>query len=518
MDQNVKLSLIKKNLPERFILKHSVRKYIFIILFLSIIASHFTMSIFRGSSKEIKKELKLDEATYGIFGTLYNLGKVLSTIILLCSMNQQNRRRMISSALFSASMLLLLFKFTTNKYILMPSFFFTSFCIMTINVYVPIWIDQFSINKYKTIYLTLVQFGKSLGTVLGFIINYKMKGNTFKEQFMCESLLLLFFSLNLLCIPNVYFSKNILIVKEVNENEQFNFTDPEDNNQERNGSIVSLFKIRYSNESTFDDSFCNKMCKSLFNKIYFTSIISATILVVTESALNFWIIDYIPNVLKENDEQKRLVYHLLISISGPAGAIITNALVTLCVGNYNEKYTPLFMFIIYIIATLSGNYLSYINEPSHFIYLSIIYFMSCFSCLPILQGICLGYSRISLKAMSLTLFNLIVEIFGEVPSTFFYGLIYEKYKNIDKTYSLRLLMYSLFVGLFFSFLTLIFTCIRKNKEREIFVNKEFSGVEMKETKPEIEDKKSIHSTVKLDSVSESGGNDSHRRENSFSDK
>ena len=160
--QNIKLSKIKKNLPERFILKHSVRKYIFIILFLSIIASHFTMSIFRGSSKEIKKELKLDEATYGIFGTLYNLGKVLSTIILLCSMNQQNRRRMISSALFSASMLLLLFKFTTNKYILMPSFFFTSFCIMTINVYVPIWIDQFSINKYKTIYLTLVQFGKSL--------------------------------------------------------------------------------------------------------------------------------------------------------------------------------------------------------------------------------------------------------------------------------------------------------------------------------------------------------------------
>ena len=81
--------------------------------------------------------------------------------------------------------------------------------------------------------MTLVQFGKSLGIVLGFIINYKMKGNTFKDQFMCESLLLLFFSLNLLCIPNVYFSKNILIVKEVNENEQFNFTDPENNDQQR---------------------------------------------------------------------------------------------------------------------------------------------------------------------------------------------------------------------------------------------------------------------------------------------
>ena len=517
--QNIKLSKIKKNLPERFILKHSVRKYIFIVLFLSIISSNLTMSIFRGSSKEIKKELKLDETTYGFFGTLYNLGKVCGTIILLC-LNQQNRKRMISSALFSSSMLLLLFKFSNNKYILMPSFFFTSFCIIIFNIYVPIWIDQFSINKYKTIYLTLVQLAKALGNVFGFIINYKMKGETFKDQFMYQSFLLLFFTTNITCTPNVYFSKNILIVKEVNENEHFNFKDPEENSnsQQRNGSIVSLFKIRYSNESTYEDSFCNKLFKSFFNKIFFTSLISATIIVVTESALNFWIIDYIPNVLNEKNEQKRLIYHLLISSSGPFGGLITNILVTCFVGNYNQKWTPFIMFIIYIIITISGNYLSYINEPSRFIDFSIIYFISCFSCLPILQGICLGYATNSLKAMSLTLFNLFVEILGEVPSTFFYGYIYQKYITIDKKYALRILMYSLFFGLFFSFLTFIFTCIKKNKEKELFIPVNDTGVELKDTKGEIDDKKSFYSTIKLDSVSESAGNESHRRVNSFSDK
>ena len=42
---------------------------------------------------------------------------------------------------------------------------------------------------------------------------------------MYQSFLLLFFTTNITCTPNVYFSKNILIVKEVNENEHFNFKD-----------------------------------------------------------------------------------------------------------------------------------------------------------------------------------------------------------------------------------------------------------------------------------------------------
>ena len=78
-------------------------------------------------------------------------------------------------------------------------------------------------------------------------------------------------------------------------------------------------------------------------------------------------------------------------------------------------------------------------------------------------------------------------------------------------------MYSLFFGLFFSFLTFIFTCIQKNKELELFIPTHESGVELKDTKVEIDDKKSFYSTVKLDSVSESAGNESHRRLNSFSD-
>jgi hypothetical protein len=176
------------------------------------------------------------------------------------------------------------------------------------------------------------------------------------------------------------------------------------------------------------------------------------------------------------------------------------------------------MFLMYIITTISGNYLSYIDESIHFIYLSIIYFISCFSCLPILQGICLGYATNSLKAMSLTLFNLFVEILGEVPSTFFYGYIYQKYISVDKKYALRILMYSLFFGLFFSFLTFIFTCIKKKKEKELFIPVNDTGVELKDTKGEIDDKKSFYSTIKLDSVSESAGNESHRRVNSFSDK
>ena len=55
-------------------------------------------------------------------------------------------------------------------------------------------------------------------------------------------------------------------------------------------------------------------------------------------------------------------------------------------------------------------------------------------------------------------------------------------------------------------------------EKELFISNHDSGVELKDIKVEVKNKKSFYSTIKLDSVSESGGNESHRRINSFSDK
>ena len=49
-----------------------------------------------------------------------------------------------------------------------------------------------------------------------------------------------------------------------------------------------------------------------------------------------------------------------------------------------------------------------------------------------IQGICLSSVSISLKGISFTLYNLIVHLFGEVPSSYVYGYLQEKYIEENK--------------------------------------------------------------------------------------
>ena len=306
MNESNKVKLISKNLPKHFNLRPSIRTCIFSILFLSTIASHITMSLFRASSQVIKKELKLTDSQYGFFGSLYHLGKFIGTVLLIFVINRQNRKRMIINDLFFLSILLSFFKFTKNKFILMPSFFLIGIFVMAINIFVPIWIDQFCTIKLKTIFLTMIQFSKAFGLVLGFILNYFMKSENYQNQFLLNSISILIFAFIL--------NKNPTSKK----NEEIEI--------DRDSNIITMFGIRTSNESTAGINFGSKLCKILFNKYFFTSVFSAMILLTSVTSFNFWIIEYIPLVLKISDEKYKLYTYLIITISGPLGGLITNIL------------------------------------------------------------------------------------------------------------------------------------------------------------------------------------------------
>ena len=498
MNESNKVKLISKNLPKHFNLRPSIRTCIFSILFLSTIASHITMSLFRASSQVIKKELKLTDSQYGFFGSLYHLGKFIGTVLLIFVINRQNRKRMIINDLFFLSILLSFFKFTKNKFILMPSFFLIGIFVMAINIFVPIWIDQFCTIKLKTIFLTMIQFGKAFGLVLGFILNYFMKSENYQNQFLLNSISILIFAILLSFFPILYFSSRVSILHEIKGNEEFNFIlnkkptsiKNEEIEIDRDSNIITMFGIRTSNESTAGINFGRKLCKILFNKFFFSSVFSAMILLTSVTSFNFWIIEYIPLVLKISDEKYKLYTYLIITISGPLGGLITNIFLSVILGQKGNIYSPFLMFLIYVITVSSGNSITYI-EKDYILFLiaCIIYSMGASSVIPMIQTICFSSVSASLKGISFTLFNLIIHLFGEVPSSYIYGFLQEKFieenknntnikeQNIEKKAMSIMMMYSIF-GVFFAFLTFCFSCCKfdKKQEKEIFNEDE---IEMK---------------------------------------
>ena len=488
MKDSNKVKLISKNLPKHFNLRPSIRTCIFTILFFSTISSHMIMSLFRASSQVIKKEIKLTDSQYGFFGSLYHFGKFIGTILLLFRMNTQNRKRMIISNLFFLSILLSFFKLTTNKYILMPSFFLIGILVMVINIFVPIWIDQFCMIKLKTIFLTMIQFAKAFGLVLGFIINYIMKSENYKNQFFLNSISIMIFAILLSFFPILYFSSRVSILHEVKGNEEFNLVlnkskvnkKNEEIEIDRDSNIITMFGIRTSNESTAGINFGSKICKIIFNKFFFCCVFATMILLTSVTSYNFWIIEYIPSVLKISDEKYKLYTYLIITIAGPLGGLITNIILSMILGQKEITYSPFFMFLIYVITVIAGNSITLIeNNYILFLISCIIYSMGASSIIPMIQGICLSSVSISLKGISFPLYNLIVHLFGEVTSSYVYGYLKEKYieenkgnkseKNEKKAMSI-MMMYTI-LGVFFAFFIFIFSwckCEKKDKEKEIF--------------------------------------------------
>jgi predicted MFS family arabinose efflux permease len=535
MNESNKVKLISKNLPKHFNLRPSIRTCIFSILFLSTIASHITMSLFRASSQVIKKELKLTDSQYGFFGSLYHLGKFIGTVLLIFVINRQNRKRMIINDLFFLSILLSFFKFTKNKFILMPSFFLIGIFVMAINIFVPIWIDQFCTIKLKTIFLTMIQFAKAFGLVLGFILNYFMKSENYQNQFLLNSISILIFAILLSFFPILYFSSRVSILHEVKGNEEFNFIlnkkptsiKSEEIEIDRDSNIITMFGIRTSNESTAEINFGRKLCKILFNKFFFSSVFSAMILLTSVTSFNFWIIEYIPLVLKISDEKYKLYTYLIITISGPLGGLITNIFLSLILGQKGNIYSPFFMFLIYVITVIAGNSITYIeNNYILFLVSCIIYSMGASSVNPMIQSICLSSVSTSLKGISFTLFNLMIHLFGEVPSSYIYGYLQEKFieenkknnvnkeQNIEKKAMSLMMMYSLF-GIFFAFLSFCFNCCKfdhKKQEKEIFNDDDEVELQNQENESTGNSKSKVHRKLKsfesdkLDIVSENAEN------------
>ena len=547
MEKALKIELINNNLPERIELNKSKRYSIFIIFFWLTIISHLTINIFKSNQEYIIKNYNLNVTTFGLLGSIYFLGKFFGTLILLLIINNQNKKRMIIFSIFSASMFLSLFYFTNNKHLIMFSFFMTGFCLIINSVYIPIWIDQFATNKKKTIYLSLINFGKILGLELGYVINYILNNKYFKEQYLIESILLFFIFLLLSCKSNIYFSSKVLITKE-DFNKEDELKEINDNKFDENSEFKidesvksnnsSLFMIRTSNESTIKLSLFGKIKNIMNNKIYICCLFSATILYFCQSAFLFWSIDFVndnynyedfqlqnfinqtnfsnfnennnktiitKSLINNNNNNLRnleiininffkenfnFIIIIFVTLFGQIGSLFNNCIFSFLFGNYTKKFSSFILLLFYIISTLSGNFLIYYmnleNKNKYKSFLIIISYLTfSASSLPLLQGISINNVSTSLKALSFTIFNLFLQIFGEVPSVYLYGLIKNKYKN-KKNFALNVTMKYNILGCFFTLLIFIFVCMKKDeKEKEEIFNKE----EKKEV--EIEDSEKL---------------------------
>ena len=460
----VEEDLIEQKEPtKRFVLKKPIRLAILVLLYLSICVQAMTMTIFNVANTSIRAEIRITEKTHAIFNFIFHVGEFLSIVSLMFVMRRPDRKSTVLFSVFGTLGLQSLFLFSDNQMILMPCYFFIGFCVMTMNVYIILWVDQFGMFAFKTAFLSLINLAKAIGVSFGLLLNFTFTSAGYKKSFLVECILLGVIGCIILSFHPVYFASDLLLYKGKFGIENFKFKAKtqkeggEEDNQSCEGA-ESIYRYRKSGASSQEFSVFYIILIFLKNRVYMSGLFASAIMVCATGGLNNYVMGYINSYFSEPvlDEWRLLKNKIIFNIVGPLIATILISLISFFVGNYHNKSTPVLMFIFYLITTICGNLVPNLETNSSKTLACFIFSVGSSAMVPYLQGVNLSGGTPSKKPFGV-IFAVAGGLFlGGIPAPFIYNKLLKTYPTEDV---LKIFMRYLWLGAFFDFLMCVFKCM-----------------------------------------------------------
>jgi len=472
---------LDNNINNKFILYKSIRILFYCTLLLFILLINISAGLFTSSSIEIKNNLQIEDFKFGLFFLFSSIGKIIGSLLFFVVNKLNNRKILLISIAFFNSIIYFNFFFSNNYLIFSPLKLIIGITDMLIQIYTPMWIQQFGINKYKLGLTSIIQFCNPLGKCLAFLINYHL---AYAIIFKIEAIIFAVVFIMFIGIPNKYSAKNILIIIENDTGEEmydkktniaiytlsdynleqsqksFPLIDKNDDKKEKdidmNLNINELIEQNGNKKIIIQSHkipFCGKLKIILKNKIFMLSLFIRVILIGIETTLSLWIPDILIKLIEiKRESSLNLFGNILIIITPPLGSFITRMMGPFTIiGNKRKRNTVVLLIFFYISSALIS---LMIPEDKSFSFIAsiIIFLFISSTCLPMLQGICLSSISKKVKENILSFIHIFTLFIGTgiMPSIF--GFFYEiKEKN-----RIQVIKYFLYTFLGFAFLFLPF--------------------------------------------------------------
>jgi predicted MFS family arabinose efflux permease len=179
----------------------------------------YTMSIIHGlmcispgilSSciSEIKKEFRLSDEKYSMFGTLNGFGSLIGSLIFTIIIENINHKNLICSMLIINCLCHFSFCLKLDYFSLLISRFFSGFASVFCYIYFPIWVDKFAMKNWVNFMQTTVQLSNTAGHILGYFIYLILGSKNWKYGFLTEIFTVTCLVFIMVIIPNQYYDKD----------------------------------------------------------------------------------------------------------------------------------------------------------------------------------------------------------------------------------------------------------------------------------------------------------------------
>ena len=470
-------------------LSRYVRMILFFILLIFSVSIDLDSGIIVSSYKSFIEDLNMSDIQFGTLSSITTVGEIIGLLFYMSIINKNHRKFILVATSFLHGIGLFGYLINSNFYYIAIINFLISICKAFINVYMPVWIDQFGIKKYKTLLLTILYMAISIGMIVGAWIGTVLFNNDWKKSFICCGVIFLMLAASLFIIPQKYFSTKYMIVEQQkisgNPVEKIVPT-KEDNNDKIKKNIENIKDIKYiedekkinklnkknkkieeeknmekdddkemnqkdekkqkllndNNSNTKKDdnlikslSYFSKLKLVIFNQCYiYSCLVKAIVFFIFEIIYIFFKI-YAFEALNYTDEIKFFYYYSITTIAAPSlGGLVGGAICNKFFGGYESKNS---IWVIFFFGVISVIFLTLVRIVVEFNYLIIYlfgFFFSVSAFLPTISGYIINSLNKELKGFGSSFDNLITNIFI-LSSPILYGLINDKYKKTDPKYA-----------------------------------------------------------------------------------
>ena len=419
-------------------------------------------------SNQIKEELNINDKSFGLYGSIVQIGRIIGTLSVMSLLNLFDRKYLIFFALILKCATFLIYFVTTNYLIIMIFRFLQGFSHVFTYVYFPTWVDQFGLQNYKTIMASLIQRASPLGSVFGFDATTYL--GDYKYVFALLAFTILPLDFILLLMPNKFFSPKIFFYKKVKDE------------YDGRESIYSLFEV---DEEKMKQKQAEKEKKpegpsiwyQLLRPVFATIVLARTVLMFSFMGTHYWIGDYFQNVLGQDGKVAKASVYSVVSLVGPFTGSMVGAAVCEHFGGYKKRISSLLCCGFSILTGFCAVLIPMTSDMMVFTIELFLFFFFANCMMPILIGISFNCVDRKLIGASFGVNSLMCTFLGNLPAPFVYGFINDLYKETNKRMAMACNLNYIWVNTILMAMNFYF---RKGENPEEELIKKDEGMELKD--------------------------------------
>lgn len=438
-------------------LSRCYRWFLFVIMISIEGIMNVTNGLLSSATKEIKRDLNINDSKFGSFGTANSFGRIISSLIFSVINQRVSRKWTTIIGLGFHALFVFSFHLTNNVNILIFARGLQGFTQMLPSIYVPVWIDQFGIRAYKTVQITSVQLSQTSGKCIGYFLNMFFGLDNWKHGFLVEGIYELFCTVCCLISSEDYFSRTLFRPELSEEDEKkkrisctiYEEIETKNKKEENKGNFFSDLKILAT------------------HSLFLLCMLSRIILHGLNTCLHFWLSDFLRNVILEKNQLKITICYSIICFAGPAGGIITNAILKPVIGNYETRKSSWPLVVLQTIASCLGISIGFMKSTISVTIATILFLIFNSSALPLLQGILISGIDKNLKVTGFGIVNILTQLLTSGTTPLLYGIINDRYKDRYPRLAMVCIMSLEFVAVPFLILLAILRNRKFDKEEEL---------------------------------------------------